>query len=133
MSAYDSGNSGKRSLTQDLWSATRYYLSNRTGMIATAAVVVGAGVWFNWGWLVAAGLAPIILLLLPCAAMCALGLCMKGGATSPGDAQVPQRDSAREAGQSPTLRLAATDGKAEPAGETKEQDKVTSRNHKGCC
>jgi hypothetical protein len=32
----------------------------------------------NWGWLTAVGAAPILLAVLPCAAMCALGLCMKG-------------------------------------------------------
>ena len=35
---------------------------------------------FNWSWLTAVGAAPIILSFAPCAAMCGLGLCMKGGA-----------------------------------------------------
>lgn len=30
-----------------------------------------------WSWLVALGIAPLLLALAPCAAMCALGLCMK--------------------------------------------------------
>jgi hypothetical protein len=33
----------------------------------------------NWGWLTAIGLAPVLVSLAPCAAMCGLGLCMKGG------------------------------------------------------
>jgi hypothetical protein len=41
-----------------------------------AVVATGAGLAFNWSWLVAAGVAPILLALAPCAAMCALGLCM---------------------------------------------------------
>ena len=128
MSAYDSDNPKERPLTQDVWSAARYYLGGRIGIIAMAAVALGAAGYFNWGWLVAAGLAPLILAMAPCAAMCAMGLCMRGGSKSPSDAQVPQSDSAGEAGQSPTLRFAATDGK-----ETKEPDKVTSSNRKDCC
>src|SRR6266852_6891548 len=41
-------------------------------LIGLALVVGGA---LNWHWLVAAGLLPIIVGLLPCAAMCALHLC----------------------------------------------------------
>lgn len=32
--------------------------------------------WSRWDWLAAAGLAPITLAVLPCAVMCALGVCM---------------------------------------------------------
>lgn len=39
-----------------------------------AALTVGIG--YNWSWLVAAGIAPLLLSVLPCVAMCALGLCM---------------------------------------------------------
>ena len=45
-------------------------------LLVLAIVIVGAGVALNWSWLVAAGIAPILLALAPCAAMCALGLCM---------------------------------------------------------
>lgn len=50
-------------------------LSRRTLLIATAAAGMAAGLFLGWNSLVAAGLAPIVLALLPCAAMCALGLC----------------------------------------------------------
>lgn len=54
----------------------RRYLGWRGGLaLAGAAVVLGLAL--NWSWLVAAGVAPVLLSLLPCAAMCALGLCMK--------------------------------------------------------
>lgn len=43
-------------------------------MVAAAALTVGIG--YNWSWLVAAGIAPLLLSVLPCVAMCALGLCM---------------------------------------------------------
>ena len=41
--------------------------------------IVAIGMYFNWSWFVAAGVAPIILSILPCAAMCAFGLCMRPG------------------------------------------------------
>lgn len=50
-------------------------LTRRTLAIAAATVAVGAGMALNWGWLVAAGIAPLILSILPCLVMCALGAC----------------------------------------------------------
>jgi hypothetical protein len=32
----------------------------------------------GWGWLVAAGLAPFVISVLPCLAMCAVGVCAMG-------------------------------------------------------
>ena len=52
------------------------YLGGPRGLLAAGAVIVAAGLAFNWSWLAAAGIAPVLLSLLPCAAMCALGLCM---------------------------------------------------------
>ena len=42
-----------------------------------AAVIALAGGVSGWDWLVAAGIAPILISLAPCLVMCALGLCMK--------------------------------------------------------
>lgn len=44
-------------------------------VIAAATAAMGAGMALNWGWLVAAGIAPLILSVLPCLVMCALGVC----------------------------------------------------------
>ena len=52
---------------------------NRRTLIRSAALI-GGGMALNWGWLAAVGAAPLILALAPCAVMCGLGLCMKGGA-----------------------------------------------------
>ena len=52
------------------------------GWVAVALALIGAGAALNWGWLTAIGLAPLILSLAPCAAMCAVGLCMRGRSTS---------------------------------------------------
>jgi len=76
MSRIESPTAAETSLGRDVLHAVRYYLGGRRGLIALAAVVVIAGLAFNWSWLVAAGIAPLLLTALPCVAMCALGLCM---------------------------------------------------------
>ena len=45
------------------------------GLIILGIAVVAGGLVLGWGWLTAVGLAPIILALAPCAAMCAIGMC----------------------------------------------------------
>jgi len=70
-------------LTQTIVGLLRYYLGRR-GLIALAVAAMGTGLYLSWGWLAAAGIAPLLLALAPCAAMCALGLCMnKGGGKGP--------------------------------------------------
>ena len=59
--------------------AVRYYLRDRRVRIALVVLLVGGGLALNWGWVVALGIAPLILGVLPCAVMCAFGLCMMGG------------------------------------------------------
>jgi fatty acid desaturase len=51
-------------------------------MMAGGTVVIG-GLVFNWGWLTAIGVAPILLAMAPCAVMCAVGFCAMGGAKKP--------------------------------------------------
>lgn len=55
------------------------WMTRKRLMFAGAAAVVGSGMAMNWGWLTAIGAAPLIVAFAPCAAMCGLGLCMKGG------------------------------------------------------
>lgn len=64
------------SLARDLLNAGRYYLGGRRGLLLLAGTALAAGLAFDWSWLVAAGIAPLLLTALPCVAMCALGLCM---------------------------------------------------------
>jgi hypothetical protein len=64
------------SLTESTVGLLRYYLGGRRGLILLTVTVLGAGLVLNWSWLVAVGIAPLLLALAPCAAMCALGLCM---------------------------------------------------------
>ena len=76
MNTSESSNAAETSLTQDLFNAARYYLGGRRGLILLTVVALGAGAVLNWSWLVAVGIAPLLLAIAPCAAMCALGLCM---------------------------------------------------------
>lgn len=50
-------------------------LSRRPLWIALATAAVGSGLFLGWDWLTTAGFGSVILGLLPCAAMCAAGLC----------------------------------------------------------
>ena len=59
------------------------WLARRRMWFLTGLSVVAVGLALNWSWLTAIGAAPIILGLLPCAAMCAFGLCMQGGHAKP--------------------------------------------------
>lgn len=61
---------------RDALSAVRQYLGNRTALLLLALVVVVAGLALNWSWLVAVGMAPILLATLPCLLMCAFGVCV---------------------------------------------------------
>ena len=63
-------------------------------LVATGALIIGAGLYLNWPAVAALGLAPLILTFAPCAVMCALGLCamsarknMAGGKRPPQDDQ----------------------------------------------
>ena len=72
-----------QSQNQDLRTIMRRPLSNRFVLLAVIALAIGLTAKFSWGWLVAAGIAPILLAAAPCAAMCALGLCMSGMKSKP--------------------------------------------------
>lgn len=56
----------------------RLRLMGRTGIILGLIVIGGGALAYGggWGWLVAIGVAPIILSILPCVVMCGLGFCM---------------------------------------------------------
>ena len=46
-----------------------------TSVAMLIAVALGAGMFFGWDALAALGVSGLILPLLPCLAMCALGIC----------------------------------------------------------
>ena len=103
MNTSESSNATETSLTQDLFYAARYYLGGRRALILLTAAALGAGAAFNWGWLVAIGAAPLLLALAPCAVMCALGLCMKGGGKSCSTAPGATDQSHPQAGADPNV------------------------------
>lgn len=76
MGLSESTKSENASLTHDILSAARYYMGNRRVLLVLAVVAAVAGLALNWNWLVAIGLAPILLSTLPCLVMCAFGVCM---------------------------------------------------------
>ncbi len=73
MNRSESSNATETSLTQDVIYAVRYYLGGRRALILLTVAALGVGAAFNWGWLVAMGVAPLLLVFAPCAAMCVLG------------------------------------------------------------
>ncbi|WP_192359125.1 hypothetical protein [Mesorhizobium mediterraneum] len=75
---------------------------------AAGAIIVVAGLAFNWVWLVAAGIAPLLLSVLPCVAMCALGLCMN---RMTGRSTVDVSDKAVEDAGGPKTLAADLEGK----------------------
>lgn len=77
MSLSESTKAKEASLTRDVLSAARYYLGNRWALLILGSLAVTIGLSFGgWSWLVAAGLAPLVLSLLPCTVMCVFGVCM---------------------------------------------------------
>src|SRR3546814_10971493 len=89
----------------------RYYLGGRRGLLILAGLAVAAGLALNWSWLVAVGIAPILIAVLPCLAMCALGLCMSraGGksCSAAGSNQGPARDDVEPSIQAKAATLEA--------------------------
>ncbi len=73
----------ERSLAEDWLYAVRYYLGGRRAMFVLALAAIGAGLAYNWSGLVAVGIAPLLLSVLPCLVLCALGLCMHKKSGSP--------------------------------------------------
>nr|WP_064249725.1 hypothetical protein [Rhizobium leguminosarum]OAP90227.1 hypothetical protein A4U53_30370 [Rhizobium leguminosarum] len=84
-----------RARSQPLTVRLPSWLRGRRGLVLLGTLVLGLGLAFNWSWLVAAGVAPLLLSVLPCVAMCALGLCMKRVAGSANKASsIVSEDSA---------------------------------------
>jgi hypothetical protein len=101
------------SFTRDLFYAARYCLSRPRVLLTLAATAIVAGLALNWSWLVAAGLAPILISTLPCLVMCAFGVCvMCRSADKP---SAPLRDAADGAGAPAALAISATDKPATDA------------------
>ncbi len=108
MTAPQSTTTAEPSLGRDVLYAARYYLGNRWALLGLVSLAVILGLSFGgWGWLVAAGLAPILLSTLPCLVMCGLGYCMM---CRSGEKQsTASRDAADPATSSAALGVANAD------------------------
>ena len=112
MSTSETTKAADTSLRRDLARAARYYLGNRRTIVIMALVAVIGGVALNWSWLVAAGIAPVLLTALPCLVMCGLGLCMHkmvGGSCA---AQPSQPDVTTQSTMSSQVASTASDPSA---------------------
>ena len=78
-------------------------------LLGVAALAIG-GAALGWPWLVALGIAPILLSLAPCALMCAFGVC----AMCKGSKSTASQDTKTDAVISTTAPLLVTD-QLEPA------------------
>jgi hypothetical protein len=98
MTVERSGDMGQRSTASLAAAVARHYLGGRRGLIILSAGALVIGLALNWGWLVAAGIAPLLLGVLPCAAMCALGLCASRMIGRSSEQQPPSQDTMPESG-----------------------------------
>ena len=78
--------------------ALRNYLRGWRGAAVLASIVAVAGIALGWSWLLAAGIAPFLVSVLPCVAMCALGLCRN---------RLIGRQCATTASQQPMVQVSA--------------------------
>lgn len=71
---------------------------NRLLVTGAALSLIAAGLIWQWSWLVAIGVAPLLLSAAPCVAMCALGLCVHrmSGPTGAVDSQTPETPSPQQ-------------------------------------
>lgn len=56
----------------------RALAARRRAILIVGILAITIGLFLERDWLIAAGIAPALIAFLPCAAMCALGLCMGG-------------------------------------------------------
>jgi hypothetical protein len=96
----------------------------RTILVAAALAIVAVGIAMNWSALVAAGIAPLIISALPCAVMCALGLCMSRTGTSSCASQTQSQQPAAPAAES--LQVNSLAGRA---GEPESHQALVGRTH----
>ncbi len=84
------------------------WLMSPRGLVIVAIAIIGAGLALGWNWVVATGFAPLLLAVAPCAAMCALGVCMmakgnsscaKQGSTENAEQPASKSESGASGGQ----------------------------------
>ena len=56
--------------------APRSFWSRPRILAVAGTAALGGGAWLGWDWLVALGVAPILIAVGPCLLMCGAGLCV---------------------------------------------------------
>lgn len=115
----------------------RAFSHSRAGLLVLGGGTLALAAGLNWSWLVAAGIAPILLGILPCAAMCALGLCMPGmmGRKQSDTPEAP-RDitlQARTVASSARLQLAPSGDLSAPLVATRQLAEADISEAQSCC
>jgi hypothetical protein len=91
--------------THPVWGVLRQWFSGWRGLLILGLALVVAGLAMGWSWLTAIGVAPLILSLAPCAAMCAIGVC----AMSRGGASCANSGTSSQAEKSGSADVSGTD------------------------
>lgn len=109
---------------------------SRMGLLVLGGGALALAAGLNWGWLVAAGMAPILLAILPCAAMCALGLCMPGKGRKTADTPEAGRDitlQARPVASPARLQFVSSGDLPAPLAATRQLAKADTCEEQSCC
>jgi hypothetical protein len=101
MSVSESTKVEKTSLLRAPLSGGLFCLGNWRVLLVFAVIAIIAGLALKWDWLMAIGLAPVLLSTLPCLIMCAFGVCMMCRAKK------AQGSSNREASDAAATQLSA--------------------------
>ena len=96
MSEIDAPDLSVRPWPQLIPGVLRGFARDRRVLITAGVLALALGAAFNWSWLVAVGVAPVFLAVLPCAAMCALGLCAMSMNHQPAGATTPPTGAAAD-------------------------------------
>lgn len=132
MTTSDPARPFQNSPASDVLSAVRYYLGKRFGLLAIAVLALGLGAYSSWGWLVAMGIAPLLLTFAPCAAMCALGLCTMGGKSKrPIDVESPGPVDGTDT--KVPLSLTAPGERPDASMASDQPPQTKPGNRKDCC
>ena len=83
--------------------------------VILARLAIAAGLALNWSWLAAAGIAPILISVLPCLAMCALGLCMNRSGGKSCSTAASNSDAAEIEDAKPVTQAVALDASPDRA------------------
>lgn len=119
MNTPDSAAPAGSSLIREWLYALRYWLGGRTGVIVSLGLLAAVGLVLGWSWLVAVGIAPLLVAVLPCAAMCALGVCAGrlGGGSCSSEAEAKAPSPEPRADIQTSMRAAAGQELAPPVAD----------------